>query len=70
MGDTIVWAERETNDLHVQLIEKNESLLVIVEQAAGDFTLCAGKDLQLGMDMFYHPFLYRREVEVNAVQAA
>lgn len=70
MGDTIIWAERETNDLHVTLVDKSDNLFVIVEQAAGDFTLCAGKDLQLGMDMFYHPFLYQREVNADAIAAA
>lgn len=62
MEDTIVWAERETNDLTVEMIEKSDNLFVIVHESKSDFTLSAGKDGKLAMDMFYHPFLYRQEV--------
>jgi hypothetical protein len=70
MEDTFVWAERETNDLNVQMISKSDTFFVIVEDSTGDFTLSAGKDGKLAMSMFYHPYLYRREVTTDAVAAA
>ena len=52
------------------MISKSDTLFIIVEDQTGDFTLSAGKDGKLAMEMFYHPYLYRREVIADAVAAA
>jgi hypothetical protein len=70
MEDQFVWAERANDGITVQMISKSDTFFVIVEDNTGDFTLTAGKDGKLAMDMFYHPYLYRREVTTDAVAAA